>query len=247
MYGYASALYLLASYFKRTHLPAPGELRAVFTTAEPLFSFQRAAIEASFGCRVGSEYGSRDGGLVAQECPEGGLHIFAEGMYVEVVDADSQGLGEIVVTCLDSLVFPIIRYRTGDVGSLDTTPCPCGRSLPKLRTVEGRQTDFLVTPDGRVLHALSVIYILRDMAPIREFKVLQDTLEQVTVQMVSERPLTVAEESNIRTRFATLLGPTVRLNLARLESMPPSPSGKYRYVESRVAGDILNRRATRAS
>jgi phenylacetate-CoA ligase len=247
MYGYASALYLLASYFQRTHLPAPGELRAVFTTAEPLFSFQRAAIEASFGCRVGSEYGSRDGGLVAQECPEGGLHIFAEGMYVEVVDADSQGLGEIVVTCLDSLVFPIIRYRTGDVGSLDTTPCPCGRSLPKLRTVEGRQTDFLVTPDGRVLHALSVIYILRDMAPIREFKVLQDTLEQVTVQMVSERPLTVAEESNIRTRFATLLGPTVRLNLARLESMPPSPSGKYRYVESRVAGDILNRRATRAS
>jgi phenylacetate-CoA ligase len=245
MYGYASAFHLLARYFQREHLPPPPGLRAVFTTAEPLFPFQRETIESAFGCRVATEYGSRDGGLVALECPKGGLHIFAEGMYVEVVDTDSEARGEIVVTCLDSPAFPIIRYRTGDIGGLDATPCSCGRSLPKLRNVEGRQTDFLVTPDGRILHALAVIYILRDMRPVREFRVVQISIEEVTVQMVTDRPMRSSEEAELRARFAALLGDSVRVELEHLDRLPRSPSGKFRYVESRVAGEVVDRSMAR--
>ena len=84
MYGYASAFHLLATYLLTTSWRPPGELRAVFTTGEPLFDFQRKTIEAAFGCPVATEYGSRDGGLAALECPDGGLHIPAEGMHVEV-------------------------------------------------------------------------------------------------------------------------------------------------------------------
>jgi len=61
MYGYASALFLLAAYFERESLAPPSRLRAVFTTAEPLFDFQRKTIEAALGCPVGVEYGCRDG------------------------------------------------------------------------------------------------------------------------------------------------------------------------------------------
>ncbi len=80
IYGYASSLFLLAGFLEHHDaLPPPG-LVAVFATAEPLFDFQRKTIEAALGCQVGVEYGCRDGGLVALECPEGGLHILAEGM-----------------------------------------------------------------------------------------------------------------------------------------------------------------------
>src|SRR5215470_2757515 len=101
LYGYASAICLLAEYFERESLPHPRGLRAVFTTAEPLFDFQRKTIETVFGCRVAVEYGCRDAGLVALECPAEGLHIAAEGMYVEILDPDDEGRGEIVLTNLE--------------------------------------------------------------------------------------------------------------------------------------------------
>jgi phenylacetate-CoA ligase len=240
MYGYASSFFLMARYFRRQELAPPRGLKAVFTTAEPLFDFQRALIQEALGCRVGVEYGSRDGGLVALECPEGGLHVFSEGMYVEIADPDASGRGEIVVTCLDSFCFPIIRYRTGDIGSFDPTPCPCGRTLPKLKQVEGRRTDFLVTPSGRVLHALSAIYILRDQPGMREFHVVQESLDHIVVQIVSDHSLAEAEAAGVRQRFGLLLGSEVRLDIVQVPAIAGTRSGKFRYVESRVSEDLLS-------
>jgi len=241
MYGYASALYLLAGYFERRSLPPPRSLRAVFTTAEPLFDFQRKSIETALGCAVGVEYGCRDGGLVALECPDGGLHIAAEGMYVEILDPDAEGRGEIVLTNLESNAFPIIRYRTGDVGSLDPSPCPCGRGLPKLYAVEGRQTDFLVTPGGRVLHALSAIYILRELPVIQEFRIVQEAIDHLVLHVVLRQPIGPAEEASLRAQFAAVFGSDMRITIERTTSLPRTASGKFRYVESRVAQAVLER------
>jgi phenylacetate-CoA ligase len=241
MFGYASAFHLIASHFERERLDPPRGLRAVFTTAEPLFDFQRKAIEAGLGCPVGVEYGCRDGGLVALECPSGGLHILAESMHVEILDPDAEGRGEIVLTNLDSRAFPIIRYRTGDIGALDPTPCPCGRSLPKLRGVEGRRTDFLVTPSGRVLHALSAIYILRDSPAVREFRVVQDAPDHLQVEVVPTGRFGEAERAALRAQFVPAFGPDLRVSVeARLE-IPRTAAGKFRYVESRIAPAILER------
>ena len=241
MFGYASAFHLVASHFERERLDPPRGLKAVFTTAEPLFDFQRKAIETGLGCPVGVEYGCRDGGLVALECPSGGLHILAESMHVEILDPDAEGRGEIVLTNLDSRAFPIIRYRTGDIGALDPTPCPCGRSLPKLRGVEGRRTDFLVTPSGRVLHALSAIYILRDSPAVREFRVVQDAPDHLQVEVVPTGRFGEAERAALRAQFVPAFGPDLRVSVeARLE-IPRTAAGKFRYVESRIAPAILER------
>jgi len=71
--------------------------------------------------------------------------------------------GEIVVTHLATSDFPFIRYRTGDVGTLSSERCACGRGLPLLKEIQGRSTDFVVVADGTLLHGLSLIYILRDI------------------------------------------------------------------------------------
>lgn len=241
MYGYASAFHLIAAYFERERLQPPDGLRAVFTTAEPLFDFQRKTIQAALGCAVATEYGCRDGGLVALECPEGGLHIFAESMLVEILDPDPEGRGEIVLTNLDSHAFPMIRYRTGDIGSLDQTPCRCGRTLPKLRHVEGRRTDFLVTPAGRVLHALSAIYVLREMPAVREFRIVQEAADRLVVSVVPDPSFGRAEDAAIRSGLTALLGPDTRVEVETVASIPRTASGKYRYVESRVAQDVIER------
>jgi len=246
LYGYASALHLLAAHVERRGGPPPAGLRAVFTTAEPLFDFQREVIERALGCPAAVEYGCRDGGLVALQCPQGGLHVNAEGMVVEIADPDDEGRGEIVLTNLDSLAFPIVRYRTGDIGSLEPGACACGRGLPRLRSVEGRRTDFLVTPGGRMLHALSAIYILRDSPAVREFRVVQETIDHLTVEIVPATPVRSLQLSSpdgqaLHAQFRALMGPGVEVEIRAVAEIPRTASGKFRYVESRVGQEELAR------
>jgi phenylacetate-CoA ligase len=239
LYGYASALSLMARYLSARSWRPPGSLKAVFTTAEPLFDFQRQAIAEAFGCAVATEYGARDGGLMATECPAGSLHVPAEGILVEVENGGSNGLGEIVVTNLYSDAMPIIRYRTGDLGRLDPTPCSCGRGLPRLQAVEGRRTDFLVTPDGRVLHALSVIYILRETPGLSSFRVVQESIDRLGVLVVPRGPLPGDASDALQAKIRRLMGPGVEVSVETVSVLPFEASGKFRYVVSKVADERL--------
>jgi len=241
IFGYASALYRLACHLADARSHRGGRLKAIFATAEPLFDFQRDMIANVFGCPVAIEYGARDAGLMANECPDGGLHIPAESMHIEVLGDNGACHGEIVATNLDSFAFPLIRYRTGDRGRLAPEACRCGRGLPSLRSVEGRQTDFLVTSSGRVLHALSVIYILREMSTVRQFHVLQEAVDHVVVSVVPERAFSAADEAALVDRVRALLGAEVRVDVDCVPAVRVSASGKLRYVESRVAARYLER------
>ena len=243
LFGYASALYLLARYLQGNDRgPGPDSLRVAFTTAEPLYDFQRAAIQSAFGCPAAVEYGSRDAGLIANECPAGGLHITTEGITVEILPASGSGAGasgEIVVTNAYSFAMPIIRYRTGDVGSLAEAACRCGRGLPCLATVEGRRTDFLVTPEGRVMHALAAIYILRELPGLREFQLVQERVDLVRVRLVPDQGFASETPDLVVSRLGRLLGSGVSVEVEIAPEIPRAPSGKHRYVISKVADQQL--------
>jgi phenylacetate-CoA ligase len=244
LFGYASALYLLARYLQRhDRAPGPDSLRVAFTTAEPLYDFQRAAIQAAFGCPAAVEYGSRDAGLIANECPAGGLHIAAEGILVEILPGSSSpaaASGEIVITNAYSFAMPIIRYRTGDVGALAEDACRCGRGLPCLRTVEGRQTDFLVTPEGGVMHALAAIYVLRELPGVREFQLVQERLDQVRVTLVPDQGFEGETSDRVVAGLGRLLGGGISVEVAIAPGIPRAASGKHRYVISKVADQHLD-------
>src|SRR5262249_29218268 len=109
-----------------------------------------------FGCRVFNRYGCREVSVIASECPEhDGLHTMAEGLFIEVVKgarpAQAGEIGSILVTDLFNRAMPLIRYRIGDLGAWEEGTCACGRGLPRLRSVAGRVTDFLVGADGRLV------------------------------------------------------------------------------------------------
>lgn len=240
LFGYASALYLLARYLQRTGFRPGGRWpRAVFATAEPLFEFQRVAIAEAFGCAVGTEYGAREAGLIAGECPEGGLHVHADAIVVELEPTADSRLGEVTVTNLHSYAMPLIRYRTGDIAAAEVAPCRCGRALPMLGRVEGRTTDFLVTPDGRVMHALAAIYVLREVPEVREFQILQDRLDRLRVSVVPEPQWTPAVTARIVLGLHRLLGDRVSIEVDLVVSIDRPPSGKHRYVISDVANAAL--------
>ena len=239
MYGYASAFYLMAEYLKTRKWRAPSELKVIFATAEPLYDFQRSLIEEVFQCAVAMEYGARDAGLLANECPRGGLHIPVEGILIEIDAPDATGLGEIVVTNLYSNAMPIVRYRTGDMGRLLTGTCACGRALPRLESVEGRRTDFLVTPSGRLLHALAIIYPLRETASIKQFQVVQEAVDKVNIRVVPDASFSAEERRQLLQKAEGVLGAGIDIVIECVATIPPLASGKYRYVISNVAADFV--------
>ena len=240
LFGYASAWALLASHAERRGRDmARCGTRVAFVTGETLYPAQRAVIERVFGAPVANGYGSRDAGFIAHQCPQGSLHLSAEHIVVELVDAAGRPVapgeqGEIVTTHLATGDFPFVRYRTGDVAVLDTKPCACGRGLPVLREVFGRSTDFVRTKSGNAMHALALIYEVRDKPGVQAFKLVQEADYSLELQVVAGEELTSEVEAGIRAGILGRMGADAILTIRRVAAIPPDKSGKYRYVVSRV-------------
>jgi phenylacetate-CoA ligase len=242
LFGYPSALSKMAQHARQRGV-AMNDLgiRVAFCTSERLYDEQRQAIESVFGCPVANGYGSRDAGFIAHQCPQGGMHITAEDVVVEIVDDSGRVLpagqaGEIVVTHLATRDFPFIRYRTGDRAVMDDATCPCRRGLPMLREIQGRTTDFVHAADGTVMHGLALIYTLRDIAGIQEFKIVQETLQLTRVQLVPGPGCDVpAASARIERDFKARLGQAVTVEVQAVDTIAAEASGKYRYVVSKVA------------
>jgi len=142
--------------------------------------------------------------------------------------------GEIVVTHLATRDFPFIRYRTGDVGSLANDDCKCGRGLPTLAKLQGRTTDFVVARDGTVMHGLALIYAVRDLPGIAQFRIVQHDLDHTEVELVTGAAYRNELDERIRADFRARLGADVQVSVRHVASIPPEASGKHRYVISRV-------------
>jgi phenylacetate-CoA ligase len=121
------------------------------------------------------------------------------------------------------------------MGELDEGACRCGRSLPLLKRVEGRRTDFLVTPSGRVLHALGIIYVLREVPTVKEFQVIQETIDRVRVDLVPDPAFSDQDREGIVRRVHTLMGQDVDVQVHLTDAIQRAASGKFRYVISHVA------------
>jgi len=238
IFGYPSAISHIAEHAKKRRIPLSKlGVKVVFCTSERLYDYQRDTISSAFDCPVANGYGGRDAGFIAHECPAGGMHITAEDVIVEIVDENgnvqpSGVTGEIVTTHLATADYPFIRYRTGDIGALAKEPCPCGRGLPLLKELQGRSTDFVIAADGTVMHGLSLIYILRDLAGVKSFKVIQESRQRTRVLLVTDAGFQRQMVDQIISGFRQRLGSRVDIQVEIVEDIAAEKSGKFRYVVS---------------
>ncbi len=241
LFGYPSALSHIAKHAEKRGIGMTDlGIRVAFVTSERLYDDQRDTISRVFGCPVANGYGGRDAGFIAHQCPKGGMHLTAEDIVVEIIGSNGQPVpdgeaGEIVTTHLATRDFPFIRYRTGDVAVRDPAPCQCGRGLPLLKEIQGRATDFVVAADGTVLHGLALIYILRDLASVQAFKVVQHTRQRTSVQVVADERFDAGAAAAVVAGFKRRLGAEVDVDVQRVEAIAPEKSGKFRYIVSHVA------------
>jgi Coenzyme F390 synthetase len=125
-------------------------LKKMWIVGEGCSEAFRKRLEKIWGTTANSAYGATECGFIGRECDaHNGKHITQAHVLVEIVDPQTGKvlkpgeIGEVVVTCMLRFDTPLIRYRTNDLGYLDTKPCRCGVLLPRLH-LKGRATDHLM-------------------------------------------------------------------------------------------------------
>jgi phenylacetate-CoA ligase len=103
-----------------------------------------------------------------------------------------------------------------------------------MKEVQGRSTDFLVAKNGTVMHGLSLIYIVRDLPGVRQFKIVQESMDLTRILLVTDSEFDSVHLPEIERGAKARLGQDVTIDVTLVDIIPPEGSGKYRYVVSRV-------------
>lgn len=247
--GYASALYFFASFIKQNDIAI--QPKCVVSSAEKLFDTQRQTIEEAFGCKVYDFYGSHEVPTIACECSKhSGYHIAAENVIVEVTNDSGEPLrpgeiGKILLTNLHNYVMPFIRYEIGDLGILSEEMCPCGRSLPLMRSIEGRSGEVLFGSEGRIIMPVFIPYLFypgcrrspsgnEQFQKIKQFQVVQETRGEVIIKIVKAPNSSEEEFAYILTNFREHFGSDIKIDMKFVDSILPLPSGKRSYIVSSI-------------
>lgn len=239
MIGYASALAFLADHLSRHGRTIP-RFRGLISSAETLTELQRETIEGYFDCPLLNRYGSREFGVVAQQCRgDGPLHVGIERVKMEILKPDGTPCapgerGEIVMTDLDNRAMPFIRYRTGDLATATTDSCSCGRGLPLLSGVEGRVSDLIVGKNGKYYSCQSPRLFGADIPGIAQMQIVQESLDGIEMRIVADGDWNEESRAMLVERMTGLLG-DVEVAVTLVDEIPLAPSGKYRFAISSVS------------
>ena len=249
--GYASVVAIIAEFIRDSGLPAP-EVGAIVTGGEQLFDAQRNLFRDVFGTEPFSKYSSFENYDIAMECDaHTGMHVAAEDLIVEVVDDDGGPLepgrvGRVLVTNLHEYGLPLIRYDTADESSFAEGACACGRSLPRLSAVIGRTGSAVYTPSGKRLSTVTLDSSGLGPLGIRQFQLVQEQLDHVTVRVVPNTSLSSRDAhaltAAVGAQFGSWLGEDVRLDVAIVDRIEPTAAGKHLYLISKVQRPAVNSR-----
>jgi phenylacetate-CoA ligase len=209
---------------------------AVITSSETLYPEVRALIERAFGCPVFDHYGGAEMAALVTQCEAGTYHVVPEFGLVEVLrdgrPVEPGERGEIVATGFINPVMPLIRYATGDSAIMGDGRCACGRSSQTLERIEGRMDDVVVTPEGNLVGRLDPIF--KAVSSLQETRIVQDAVDHVRVDMVVAGGASPSLERDLEAQLRARLGPTMRIDIARVPAIERTARGKLRTTVNLV-------------
>lgn len=242
--AYVDAAAGLASYLRDRDLTAP-KFDTIMACAGTVTAEYRELLESVFGAGVVDKYGSRDCCDLACECRHHtGLHVFSPNAWLEIVDDQGAAVpagtvGRVLVTLLNNRSFPLIRYEIGDLAAwAPPGACPCGSPFPRIQQLCGRQDDLLTTEDGTAVTSVFVrhfVGVSLNRQLIREWQLEQKNRNEFVFRYIPLRRDGLAENLEaLRGSFASVFGRSPAFIFEEVEAIPPSPSGKVRWIVNRL-------------
>lgn len=235
LFGYPSCIAALARQF-RLRGESLDNLREVRTFGEVVEPHVRELCHNAWDTELVDLYSTQELGYIALQCPAyHHYHVQEESVYLEVLAPDGRPcgpgeVGKVVITSLHNYAMPLIRYDLGDYAEVGDT-CPCGRTLLTLNRILGRQRNMLVLPNGdTVWPALTLDQ--RSGAPpeltsIRQMQVVQTSVTDLEVNLVTEKRLTDDGESRLKQFIVDCLPRQFNISILYVDNVARSPSRKF--------------------
>lgn len=232
--GYPSSIYLLAVInYELGKIVNP---KAIVTSSETLFDYQRDIIGKSFGCKVYSYYGNAERAAVFSECEKGSYHLREEYSFVELLDENNLPVkdgnkGILICTGFGNYATPLIRYRIGDEAIFSKeNKCACGRSGKIVESIIGRIEDYIVTPEGRYIGRLD--HLFKDSINVRMAQIVQNKVSEITIKIVQKTGYGKKDELEILTEARKRLGSGINISFDYVKDIPRSKNGKFKFINS---------------
>ena len=234
--GFPSSVYELCSMAAARGLKLENTVKAFFPTAETLLPIHREVIGSVLGCKIADQYASSEGAPFILECEHGGLHIHPLTGVFEVVDENMQPAqeGEILVTSFTTEGTPLIRYRIGDRIKLapEDKQCVCGSCFPLVEKIEGRSTDYILSPTHGKVNLGNISNSTKGVDGIIQFQVIQEAVDSVEVLVVASSAFNEKEVNKFIAALVERFGPQISIKVQTVAEIPKEKSGKFRIVKN---------------
>ncbi|HSP88803.1 MAG TPA: hypothetical protein VLN45_11755 [Ignavibacteriaceae bacterium] len=237
--SYAQSINELSKYILQNNIKVHSP-NSIMSSAGILYPEFRKNIEEAFNCPVFNRYGSREIGSIACECEKHeGLHISTFTHYVEILNDNlipcKEGeMGNIYVTLLENYRMPLIRYKIGDQAIYTEKKCSCGRGLPIIEKLVGRDTDVFKTRDGKIIdgnffvHFTGVVY---NNGGLEKFQIVQKDYDLIQINaIIKNHNLFEEAKDRIEESYRKVLGDNCKIIWNKVSEIKPLSSGKYRYT-----------------
>jgi phenylacetate-CoA ligase len=215
--------------------------KAIITSAETLYDHHREVIEEEMGCKIFDEYGSNEISVYGTECDHGSMHVHPEFgmMQIEPIHSRAQqhSFGNPICTSLINQTMPLIRYRMSDLVEFGP-PCSCGRHMPVLSRIIGREEDLIITPEGNYVARLDPVF--KHARGVIEAQVIQEAIDSIRVRFVPslEEPLEVTIKT-LETGLKDKLGDSMKFEYETTDAIERTAGGKFKAVISKVKSQAL--------
>lgn len=228
-----STLRELTQYFAE-HGGVPSNLEMIHTNSEILEPDLRNLVKEILKVPLVDTYSTRELGYLALQCPlHEHYHVQSENVLIEIINEQGKPCeidepGQVVATGLHNFASPLIRYFVGDYATRGE-PCSCGRGLPVIKRVLGRQRNVLKMPDGRrIWPSFSSNGIrLMDMFSGAQFQVIQKTLHEIHINLAHISPFTKEQEEKLHSQLQIAFEYPFKFIFNYLERIERGPGGKY--------------------
>jgi phenylacetate-CoA ligase len=234
--SYPSSIFIIAKYMEENGLCGVWP-KAIITSSETLFEYQRKIIEKVFGCTVYDQYGAAEQVVFVSQCEKGSYHVNPEFGIVEFIrENGSEALpGEparMICTGFTNRAMPLMRYDIGDVGVLSVDKCTCGRNFPVIRQILGRNDDILIGLDGRQVGRLDPIF--KGLQTIKEAQIIQEDYNNIIVKVVPGEGFNQSDSQVLIKELKKRLGSKIDVTVNLVNYIPRTSAGKLRAVISKV-------------
>jgi phenylacetate-CoA ligase len=237
MTGLISSIMILTEYIKDNNLSFPKIPIIVY--GETLTEFKKHYLEKYLSPYIYCEYGLGETRSFAFECKKRtGLHI-TESVHIEIINKNKTvkaGLiGKVIITDLDNYAMPFIRYDTNDISSFSNKKCSCNRPYPLLKKVYGRESEHIITRDGKIMGLNHFTQLIgHDYNLISKWQVIQDSYDSLKIKIVPSKKFDNNKKIALIKKIHRYLGDSIVITVLVVDKIEPTKSGKNKLIISNL-------------